>query len=278
LEEPTEAEKRVMADMLQGARAPETRQKGCLLMLAAAAHVGKTDTARVRFAMAGAPSNFSPPDDVRQTWRAWRRVQVRQVFRLALESLLYWLLNQLAYGPRSSAALVEAFLATTHFDGALPAKSWLSRPHIEVQNPTTLLATLEDRLQQGKTTDLSAAISDALAFSISEAPDEPESFERHDRLPLARARKEALAWGNVPTNEFLRHVFESWVLAQHLYWAVGRGLADARSGGKRILRVRAVLDEQGWTLAPGASTTSQPAASEDRLRTALTLAEECDLL
>jgi hypothetical protein len=42
-------------------------------------------------------------------------------------------------------------------------------------------------------------------------------------------------------------VFEKWVVAQHVYWSVGRGLAAA----------------------------SKPSPSGDRLRTALTLADEC---
>lgn len=100
--------------------------------------------------------------------------------------------------------------------------------------------------------------------------------EHVEAAKVDTVRREALAWGDAPLPEFLKHVFESWILAQHLYWAVGRGLADARStAGKRILRLRVVLEEQGWALTPGTSPRGRPAPSEDRLRTAMSLAAEC---
>jgi hypothetical protein len=97
-------------------------------------------------------------------------------------------------------------------------------------------------------------------------------------LPLFRARREAEAWGKAPTKNFVRHILESWVLAQHVYWSVGRGLADARARGKTILRLKVVLEEGGWTLAPGASRGLPPVPTPDRLQTALSLATECGLL
>jgi hypothetical protein len=77
--------------------------------------------------------------------------------------------------------------------------------------------------------------------------------------------------------DFVRHVFESWVLAQHVYWSVGRGLADARAQGKTLLRLRVILNEGGWTLAPGASRGSAPRPTPDRLQTMVSLALECGL-
>ena len=77
---------------------------------------------------------------------------------------------------------------------------------------------------------------------------------------------------------FVRHLLESWVLAQHVYWSVGRGLADARARGKTILRLKVVLEEGGWTLAPGASFMAPPVPTRDRLQTALSLATEAVLV
>jgi len=96
-------------------------------------------------------------------------------------------------------------------------------------------------------------------------------------LPLFRARREAEAWGKAPTKNFVRHVLETWVLAQHVYWSVGRGLADARARGKTILRLKVILEEGGWTLAPGVSRV-RPLPTRDRLETALTLAAESGLI
>ena len=99
-----------------------------------------------------------------------------------------------------------------------------------------------------------------------------------DRLPLARARREAEARESVPPRDFLRHVLESWVLAQHVYWSVGRGLADARAQGKTLLRLKVVLDEGGWEAAPGISAGAPPVPTPDRLQTMVSLAAECGLL
>lgn len=68
------------------------------------------------------------------------------------------------------------------------------------------------------------------------------------------------------------------MLAQHVYWSVGRGLADARAQGKTLLRLKVVLDEGGWALAPGVSAGSVPLPTADRLETMVTLASECGLL
>ena len=57
-----------------------------------------------------------------------------------------------------------------------------------------------------------------------------------------------------------------------------RGLADARAHGKTILRLKVVLDEGGWTHAPGVSQAPIPVPTADRLQTALNLVQECGLL
>ena len=277
LKNPTEAEKRVMANLLQGTKAPEVRRKGYSLMLSAAAHIGGAQPNSVRNAINWRSLELCADGGTSKVIGSLAACPGAELFRLSLEFLLFWILNQLSDGPKSSEALVDAFAAASNIDKTRPASEWLSRPDIVVLSPAALLEEIQAEVQSGVFANFPSAIASGLAFSIAEGPEKPETFERQDRLPLARARKEALAWTAVPTSDFLKHVFELWVLAQHLYWAVGRGLADARSGGKRILRVRVVLDEQGWAFAPGASA-NQPAPSEDRLRTALSLATECDLL
>jgi len=111
LESPTDAEKRVMASMLLGTRAPPSRRNGCALMIAAVNFTGTTDTGAVRAAMAGTPSGFVPSSDLQGTLKAWRRVQVRQLFRLSLEAFFYWIFLEIGGGTRSTETLVNAFLA-----------------------------------------------------------------------------------------------------------------------------------------------------------------------
>lgn len=76
----------------------------------------------------------------------------------------------------------------------------------------------------------------------------------------------------IPSN-----ALESWVLAQHEYWSVGRALADACAGAHVLLRLKVILEEGGWTLAPGAVVGNPPEPTRDRLQTAITLARECRL-
>jgi hypothetical protein len=117
-----------------------------------------------------------------------------------------------------------------------------------------------------------------LAFCLAEVSGKENDFEQRDRLPLSRARTEADARADSTPRDFMCHVLESWVFAQHVYWSVGRGIADARAQGKTLLRLKAVLDEGGWSPAPGVSVASVPEPTRDRLQTMVSLAAECDLL
>ena len=278
LDQVTGVEKRVMTEMLLGSGAPLTRKRGCALMLAAAAHAATTDVASVRRTMAGAPSNFVPPTDLDSAFAAWRRTQVRQLFRLQLEALLFWTILQIEDGPRSTEALVDAFLDQAGRPQGETAREWLDVGGVVGSGPTALMDRIVQALDEPSQTNLVSIIVDALSFCIAEAPEHAQIFERSDRLPLSRARREAEAWGEAPVKDFVRHVLESWALAQHVYWSVGRGLADARAHGKTILRLKVVLEEAGWTLAPGASRRSPPVPTPDRLQTAMSLATECGLL
>jgi hypothetical protein len=140
------------------------------------------------------------------------------------------------------------------------------------------MARIEASFDDTAYRDLASNIATGLAFCIAEAPEQPEAFERADRLPLARARREAKAWSQASTRDFVRHVLESWVLAQHVYWSVGRGLADARARGKTILRLRVALEDGGWNVTSASARVSPPVPTPDRLKTALNLAKECELL
>jgi len=277
LERITRAEQRVMAKMVFGAGAPLARQQGGALMLAAAAHSATTEPTNVRLTMAGAPSNFIPSNDQQTSFQAWRRTQIRQLFRLGLEALLYWIIRRVQGGPRSSDALVHAFLKETGRPERKSAGHWLKSAKVGGLGPTMLMDRITAVLDNPSEAELAAAIADSLAFCLAEAPEHGEIFERADRLPLFKARREAEAWANTSTREFVRHVIESWILAQHVYWSVGRGLADARARGKSILRLKVVLEEGGWRLAPGAGGGSRPVPTPDRLGTMLNLASECGL-
>ncbi len=278
LDNVTQPEKQVMATMLLGSGAPLARREGCDLMLSAVTHARTADVARVRGTMAGPPSNFHSRANLSGAFEKWRRVQVRQLFRLSLEALLYWTIWQITESPKSTEALVAAFLRQVGRRQFRVAREWLNAAGNTASGPTALMGHIGQAIEDASQTKLASAVADSLSFCIREAPEHGQLFERADRLPLFRARREAEAWGKAPTTSFVRHVLESWVLAQHVYWSIGRALADARAHGKTILRLKIVLEEEGWTLAPGVSLGSPPVPTPDRLRTALTLAAECGLI
>lgn len=278
LDSPTKAEKDVMKEMLFGSRAPICRQQGGDLMFAAAKHFSTKEVEVLRSAMAGPPSPFRPPADLLDIREAWRTVQVRQLFRLSLEALLYWTVTAVADTPKTTEALVGLFLDRSV--GARrfgTARAWLATLRSPGSGPAELMAEITADLD-GAVDDLPNAIMRGLAFCLADSLGKENAFERSDRLPILRARREAQARENTSPASFMRHIVESWVLAQHVYWSVGRGLADARAQGKTLLRLKVVLDEGGWALAPGVAAGSPPEPTPDRLATMVTLAAECGLL
>ncbi len=196
-----------------------------------------------------------------------------------MEALFYWTVTNLEARPKTTEVLVDLFLE--HLPSARAntnARKWLAAALPSAAGPTELMKEIEEALDVWPSPNLPETISRGIAFCLAESPKQENQFERHDRLPLFRARREAIARETGSTRDFVRHVFESWVLAQHVYWSVGRGLADARAQGKTLLRLKIVLDEGGWALAPGVSRGSRPLPTPDRLQTIISLASECGLL
>lgn len=278
----TDAERHAMRAMLRGSESPVARQQGLGLLIATAAHHKKSlggmkDVDAIRLTMAGRPSNFVPPSGAAVAMEGWRRLQIRQLFRLSLEALLYWIIIHIEATPLTTQALVGSFLAQVGLSADTTTHEWLGLSEVANASPVTLMNDIASALRNPAHEQLAAAIARGLALSLAEAPEQGQPFERLDRLPLFRARREYEAWATASATSFATHILESWVLSQHVYWSVGRGLADARARGKTLLRLRVVLDDGGWKLTPGASG-SVPVPTPDRLATALSLADECGLL
>jgi hypothetical protein len=269
LERPTQQERNAMMETLGGESANHYRRNGMRLTVAAVQHLsGATDSDAVRSAMCGSPTSFVAAASLEQVARTWRILQWRQVFRLALEAFLHWLLLKLAGEPMTSGALVSAFLAsagTSEMTG-----SWLSEVRDSQLGPTVWLQRLQASLASvGRESGLPSEIRGALATSIHEGG-ELHGPEQDDRLPMARAAKEAVAFNYDRPEAFLTRVLESWVIGQHTHSSVMRGIGDARAGRRMILRLRIALDEGGWTRTPR-SPNRPPEATADRLETVLSL-------
>ena len=162
-------------------------------------------------------------------------------------------------------------------EGVARTAEWLSLAGSESEGPVDRLADLDAALKSEGRALVPAAFHRALSFCLPEAPLRPEAFEHPDRLPLTLAAAHVREFAAAPLEEFLKHVFECWIFGQHTYWAVGRGLADARSNGRQLLRLRVVIDDGGWCLTRGA-TAPNPIATADRLATILSLSGEANIL
>lgn len=277
LEAVSRDEAEVMTELLMGASATLGRRLGMKLMLAASGHTKSTDTATLRAAMSGAPDEFTPPEDLVEIRDLWRTVQVRQLFRLCLESLLFWMILKLDDGqPRSIDVLIASFLDSLPAHGNIEAGEWIRSLKSADAGPTQLMDRIQQACETGNDADLPHSVARGLALCLTEPASIQARPQQTERLPLARAQTEAAVRTHASAPEFIRHVLESWVLAQHAYWSVGRGLADARAGGRTLLRLRIFLDEGGWVLAPGAAAKA-PRPTPDRLATAISLANECGL-
>lgn len=273
----TEEERLHAARSLCGELATPTRRRGLGYLLEAAKAAGTADIATVRNVAAGETDIYLPDVSELETAGKWKRLQHRQLFRFSVESLLAWILDALAEGPCESEELTKSFIEQAGIDpsisGAEALRDLADRDEPTSQISSEIVKALDHPFREG----LARAVARGLAQSLSNAPTETESYDREDRLPLRLAARQARAKSELPAGELFRHILESWTLAQHVYWAVGRGLQDARRGGKAILRLKVVMDEGGWSALPGRGRL-HPNPTADRIGTALSLGLECGLI
>lgn len=275
MRKPLAIERKAMFERLGGSLAAKTRQQGIALVRAGYEdlHNEECELDDIRARMSDPPHAWDDPGSCPLIAADWRMVQVRQVFRLALEGLFFWFVEKLGDGPMHSPVAADEFISELG-KSRLPktAGTWLLE-NATNDNPVSVLRAIKSALRSRD--GLAEAIIYGLRHSLCEAPTEAHDFETFDRLPLARARKDAERWRELSPREFFTRVLDTWVMAQHTYWCVNRGLSDARGRGKTILRLRIVMDEGGWTQTPRTTLGNPPEATPDRLDTAVSLLQEC---
>ena len=275
LDDLTDEERQRAFSQLAGPDADRHRRDGLSLIEAATALIPERERTieKLRAVMAETRdgSLFAPAITAKAV--AWREVQNRQLFRLALEGMFYWLFGELLDGPLTSESIAERFTCATSNPSAETAAEWLAT---DAAGPVELLEALDEALRDIGGNNAPDLIKQAIAFCLLEV-DEGHNLttQANDRLPISRAKLEFEQWRDLPPQRCVVKIVEIWILAQHAYWCVGRGLADARGRGKTLLRLRIVIDEGGWTLTPGARRGDPPVATPDRLRTAVGLLTEC---
>lgn len=206
----------------------------------------------------------------------WHRVQVRQAFRLALEALFEWMTGEIGGGILDTGALASRLLKATGGQSGGTAIEWLLSLVPDEPSAVGAIDDLENTFPTRA--GLERAAMGALAISLTLPVDLNDGSHRQERLPIQRARADLDRLASATPLALLHHVIEQWIIAQHTYWSVGRGLADARAGAKRILRLRLVLEPGGWRVTRGQGSNRMPRPTPDRLRTALSLATESGLI
>lgn len=276
IDQPSPQEQSAMCESLSGESAPEALKRSVNVIAAISRKCRSTDDAVIRSELCRGSHTLAQLGDREPVPTIWTLVQMRQLFRLSLEALLRWILAKLTVRPAKTSDLVGLLLSETR--SASSTQEWLKLDRSKAQSIPEQLLVLQKALDDNDP-DLAKVIQTSLAMSLVYVADSPV-YERGDRLPLARAREETKAFESQPAEEFVKHVLASWVLGQHIYWSIARGLGDARGGGRTILRLRAVPEENGWTLAPGMgmSLGSPPRATPDRLATLLGLMRESGVL
>lgn len=270
IDEPTDEESASMEARLAGPIASRARQAGFSLLREAIDERAETDEAEARLEMC-LPGGR---DDARSL--SWRRMQTRQAFRLALEGLLEWIVAKLGSCTMTTTALVVALAEEVGGDFDGPAIAWLESMLPTDASPVSALVELERAY--ATRSGVALAIVSALATCLMADRRMHDGSTQGDRLPLAMAVADLAPLRDRPARELLAHAIERWVIAQHAYWSVGRGLADARAGGKSILRLRVLLEPDGWRVTRGRGSGAMPRATPDRLRTAMSLATEAGIL
>lgn len=269
LDDPTAAEQAAFAQTLAGDGARPSRRRTMVLVSSLIKAKPDQSLSELRAAM----SELDGDDPARKDWR---RLQVRQAFRLALEAWFWWCLCQLEADPLPTSELVARFRSKC--DGWAASDrpgSWLKAPRSRCP------VELQERLGVALRSNLDRVpgeVARTLAFCFTETDPEGDAApERADRLPLRRARLEARGWSAATPLDFLAHMLHTWLFAQHAYWSAGRSMAEVRAKRSAILRLRVALDEGGWRLTRVGSRNARPYATEDRLETVCKLASQCGL-
>jgi hypothetical protein len=264
--------------------APSARQSGIKLVQAVFSLLNESEPTLDKVRAQMATSELWRFDtELHEAASSWQRLQFRQLFRLSLESLLSWIVEFLSFGDARTEDISAQFVARLRQNGQAGEMDVASFTAMvgKGRNPAIELAKLESSIRENpeeSITSLEDAIASGLFSSLIDGPRSSPIHEQSDRLPMSRAIKEFDNWHQLPLNEFFSNVIEHWILAPHAYWSVSRGLADARAHGKRILRLRIVMGDDGWTLARPDSGGVRPNPTPDRLETVISLLRECDQL
>jgi hypothetical protein len=233
--------------------------------------------------------------------RSWIALQARQLQRIGLEALLVWVENEIdeSDGCADARSLYEAA------DRLAPKDSGAAKKSKDVKGYYSRIEKLgqpygwPDAAGLGGEADIFSLIDRIIKAQVDESYDQLPSLALNaifsaaiicdalrnlgaaanqsnltggpsDRLPLSHALRVIHRMADESLGALWREIIESWVLGQHVRWAVARS-------GDETQRLRVAIDEGGWIrLRSKMSGPFRP--TPDRLNTALALSSDCGLL
>ncbi|MEX2745798.1 hypothetical protein AB3480_31840 [Rhizobium mongolense] len=235
------------------------------------------------------------------TWLLMSSLQVRQLQRLALESMLVWIevMIKTNGGSASTDALVamalsqaevfDADLAGPTVGNVLTAMSQRSADHgwpVAAAKGQTDFVALSDRLSlaqrggPGSYETIPGLCLTALAYVQAmytalkpQGADDGKLGElggRSDRFPISLQHRRLLSLQDATVDTLWRELIETWVIGQHVRWSVARN-------GDGTQRLRLALGDSGW-LKVHKRLSGPFGPTPDRLLSALSLAAQSGMV
>lgn len=237
---------------------------------------------------------YEIPDQLRLARAKWIVLQIRQLQRLAMESLLAWCEYKILSGARDISTLTtDAMSAFSKHDFGLPFKNSASEIIATLTESTAGLEEFAargqgnnlfcpfgqmDRIQENRS-QISDEIAAICIYSVflcaaiarcSMAEDRRLMDSGHQyRQSLLHISQRFDALGSSPLDLVIRFILETLVISQHFAVAVNRFDGENQ-------RLRLTIEENGLE-----TLVSQPwvaTVTEDRLPTLLRLCSDCGLI
>ncbi|UWU25631.1 hypothetical protein N2601_29700 (plasmid) [Rhizobium sp. CB3060] len=235
------------------------------------------------------------------TWLLMSSLQVRQLQRLALESMLVWIevmiktnggsasTDALVAMALSQAVVFDSDLAGPTVGDVLAAMSQRSGDHgwpVAAAKGQTDFVALSDRLslaQRGGPGSYEAipglcltalayvqAMYTALKLQGADDGRLGELGGRSDRFPTSLQHRRLLSLQDATVDTLWRELIETWVIGQHVRWSVARN-------GDGTQRLRLALGDSGW-LRVHKRLSGPFGPTPDRLLSALSLAAQSGMV
>lgn len=238
-------------------------------------------------------SVYAVPDELKEARDRWVILQVRQLQRLALESLLSWCETKILGGARDTAGLVSIFaqewdesdypfiaaerlgdlLAMIEGCFAVLDEFVACCRNETIPSPLSLIGTIQEEFATSGGKYAAHCLYGLLicaAFAGCVDPQSPAlQLGGRARVSLYHLRRRLVGLGDTSIREAMIYVLEAMVISQHFATAVNR--FDGQNQ-----RLRIAIEETG--LVPLVGSRWQPTVTEDRLHMLLSLAADCGIL